>query len=456
MAAVDMEIEGGVGMTPPVLGDVNIVDDYGGRNRREIIHGCRYHEIWWGSQAVEYLAGSRQSAEAGATMGRADAVAHAEWIHHIRSRFGEVRRTNRATVDNRPLTTEATPVISAEREELFDEDLIGSVEWDLEAVGAVTSEQIYIATDGSTDYFADRVAMGLMVYTKHGGGTRPRVLARGAGTYGVDREDASSFRAELHGLVAGMALTLGRQRGGLKDRQVWELVGRGGRRKVIHHLDNQGVVNVAMRVHETTYNELLNLVDADLWYLVRGMKEDLAAIGVEYRVEWHRGHPEKHKPDRLTWTTADWAEFEVDELAKRAFFGGRAGGATPRMVRRMEWGLAVEGKPCTGDVRRAVHSHLETRQLKRYLVEDKGWTEDRVSGLEWGVIHKVLSAIRQPARRVQTLKYMTGWLATMKVLHDRGKVPSDTCGLCSTKAVETGEHVTCDCTRPWSKQGWIW
>ena len=38
-----------------------------------------------------------------------------------------------------------------------------------------------------------------------------------------------------------------------------------------------------------------------------------------------------------------------------------------------------------------------------------------MSGLEWGVIHKVLSAIRQPARRVQTLKYMTGWLATMKV-----------------------------------------
>ena len=64
-------------------------------------------------------------------------------------------------------------------------------------------------------------------------------------------------------------------------------------------------MNIATRIHETTYNELLNLVDADLWYLVRGMKEDLAAIGVEYRVEWHRGHPEKHKPDRLTWTTAD-------------------------------------------------------------------------------------------------------------------------------------------------------
>ena len=100
----------------------------------------------------------------------------------------------------------------------------------------------------------------------------------------------SSYRTEAYGLLAPMR----------------DLYADHHHRTVHHYLDNLAVVKVANGL------KFPAVAAADVWDEIRYWQ---ARWGARYQVHWTKGHPEKVKPQRASWTHQDWGDHVADGLA---------------------------------------------------------------------------------------------------------------------------------------------
>jgi len=125
---------------------------------------------------------------------------------------------------------------------------------------------------------------------------------------------------------------------------------------VYHYLDNKSVVDM--------YNNRQRepVAAADVWDEIRYWQ---GRWGQNYIVSWTRGHPEKYKLDRRTWTCQDWGNHVSDGLADLGRLEG-TGDMRTSFTHGRRWRVYIDNERCFDKVEPTVRMMLARRHIDAY------------------------------------------------------------------------------------------
>ena len=225
------------------------------------------------------------------------------------------------------------------------------------------------------------------------GGKRRRGIKGGSVIHG-NPEELTSTRAETFGLLSLLlalrSLVKGHQlRQGLRATGIWDDLHT-------HKLDNQAVVQIdegTMKQGEKEYitaAQWMSMADPDVWANVKAVKADSSPHA---SVEWQRGHPERRKKDRRTWTFDEEMIYEADLIADLQYGRTSIKKEDYKMPVQAKYQILYRGRRVLNDHRKRLRRIARAMQLKKYMVQHisrkqtKQWRkqqEEAGINLQWG------------------------------------------------------------------------
>ena len=254
--------------------------------------------------------------------------------------------------------------------------------------------------------------------------------------------DMDSYRTELHGLMSLMA-------GAWRMKKF---------RLIKAKCDNKSVVDGYEKIRKwekgggagefPKFNH-----SVDLWEEVRywsGLWDGA------FQLEWHKGHPERRDPTRLSWCINDWMNHVADRVAAAEY--GRSGGDdSPECLRHQRrWRLMYEGDRVTSMTLDAL-DNIQTAMMTEPMAKEQGIDMDKwdlratkeVTGYDRVVSLRVMNvrtAWDRGSLRANKVYWRTersrGGRRTMGHLKAEKKA---WCKMCADGEVEDARHYMCRC-----------
>ena len=159
---------------------------------------------------------------------------------------------------------------------------------------------------------------------------------------------------------------------------------------------------------------------------------------VHWKIEKVTSHIEvEEAPNEFYWGCNTY----VDELATRArqrFNLEDLKGVEHYVFPGARVGCKIKGRVENNNLYTAVNEHIQGRELKFFLMEKYGWSEDIFLDIGWSAHAKELSKYPR-LKRGTLIKYIHGWLATKRRRFREGVFQDPLCPLCGDE--ETKYHM---------------
>ena len=109
------------------------------------------------------------------------------------------------------------------------------------------------------------------------------------------------------------------------------------------------------------------------------------------------------------------------------------------------WSCHINGNPITANLEQQINEWIYTREMKSFLVENKGYHKDAFDLIDWSAIEKASSTLTN-SRQIWLTKHVTGFCATASKMKKRELWENNKCPLCNAEKEDIYHLMTClDC-----------